>query len=65
MVDNAENQHYEEDYPEDYDEYYEEVEEAPEPDFDFELPPPGNYSALAEALENAARQAREMRGGSE
>ena len=65
LVDNAENQHYEEDYPEDYDEYYEEVEEAPEPDFDFELPPPGNYSALAEALENAARQAREMRGGSE
>lgn len=66
LIHNAENEHYEEGYPEDCDEYYEEIEEdVPEPDFHFELPPPGDYSALAEALENAARQARQLRGGSE
>ena len=66
LVDNPEDHYEEEAYPEDYDEYYEEIEEdVPEPDFDFELPPPGDYAALAEALENAARQARQLRGGLE
>ena len=58
---------YEEGYPDDYDEFYEEMEDDPPelPEIDFELPAPGDYSALAEALENAAIQARQLQGGSE
>ena len=59
------------DIPEGFDEYHDqnaELEELlydAEPDFDFELPPPGDYDALAEALENAAMQARQLQGGAE
>jgi len=58
---------YDEDYPDDIDEFYEEMEDDPPalPEIDFELPAPGDYSGLAEALENAAIQARQLQGGSE